>query len=297
MGTDYNPASARHRLVQSEIVIRVTKHKFGLREWGLDEYTGVSDEIAQEIEACGGVTTLDHLIDVLPSRYEVAEASIRMCAATPRFVLNSRGELRLRRESDPRVRARGSLDRTPRCYRHEGGWVIRLPVDTDLLRGSGRSCPGAFAAKLGVHAGGGRAFPFRETSITVSWHERSTSGPSFGSLREVTRQLGGEAGDWLFIQESGHQLDAWITTKREVEKRSGVGRALLLAGFQSLTGGGGQEALARAVSLGEGASFRRIAAKLRDRSEGDLADLLPTTQESDKTVEGALSGARNLFEP
>ena len=54
MVTDYNPVAARGRLSTCHEIKRVGKDRWALSEWPHDEYTGISDEIAQEIEACGG---------------------------------------------------------------------------------------------------------------------------------------------------------------------------------------------------------------------------------------------------
>ena len=295
MGTSYNAASARGRLLKSDILKRVGKHKWGLRQWPEDEYTGISDEIAQEIEACGGVATLAHLIDVLPTRYGVAPASVRSLGAAPRFVMERNGEVRLRQDSDPVPRARRALENTPRCYRHKTGWAVRLPVDEDVLRGSGRPCPPAFAEELGLEPGAGRIFRCLGESLRVTWSDRSNSGPSFGSLRRIAARLRCDLYDWVFIQIGEEKLTAWALSGDALTDETEPGRAALLAGGTPADRPRARQFLARSVGLAETASYRTIAGAFRDRGEVDMANLLPTGRDPAGSLDEALAKMREVL--
>ncbi len=317
MRTDYNPRYAMARLAGSHTTKRVTKNKFGLREWGGHEYASVSDAIAQEIAACQGVATLDHLCRVLSERFEVAASSVASLAMAPRFAISGR-DVRLRDRSAPYHAPRSTLEKTARCYRHGAGWAVRLRVDRDMVRGSGRSCPEAFAHLLGVAVGARRKFRCGNSSVTIAWNERSSTGPYFGSMRKLARELGAEVGDWIFVTEEGGEVGAWRLPNEAVRNSEGLSRAALLAGaclpggeaYDAMQAGGpgaagaeyghrdtvesvddpwevagdpweekARRSLARAVALPADATCARIAAALLDRSEGQLAALLPNDEQ------------------
>ena len=275
MGTDYSPVAARGRLSTCHEIKRVGKDRWALSEWPHDEYTGISDEIAQEIEACGGVAPLDHLAEVIPARYGVAESSVRALVRAPRFVVGTNGAVRLRDAADsinPRPR---SLKETPRCYRVRGTWVIRIEVDHDLVRGSGRACPIALAQSHGIAPGERRLFKCHDSQVLLSWNDRARSGPTFGSLRNVAARLACEEGDWLFFGPSDESSLAWRLPRSVADTAEGIAHAVLLTGGNADNLAHPRSWFADALDLDEPADYRQIAEAFRARQEEDLADLLP----------------------
>ena len=280
MGTGYSPVAARGRLSACHEIKRVGKDRWALSEWPEDEYTGVSDEIAQEIEACGGVATLDHLAAVIPARYGVAESSVRSLVHAPRFVVGTNGTVRLRDATDSISARPRSLRETPRCYHVRGTWVIRIEVDQDLVRGSGRACPIALAQSHGIAPGDRRWFTCHDTHVLLSWNDRASGGPTFGSLRNVAARLACEEGDWLFFGPSGESSVAWSLRRSVSDTAEGIARAVLL------TGGGvdnldhPQNWFADVLDLDKPADYGQIAEVFRARQEHDLAELLPPSHHS-----------------
>ena len=60
-----NPVRAlRNRMLEDRRLARVTKNEWALRAWGLAEYTGIADKIAEEIDRQGGATSLSNLVDL-----------------------------------------------------------------------------------------------------------------------------------------------------------------------------------------------------------------------------------------
>ena len=274
MGTSYSPTAARRRLSACHEIKRIGKDRWALTEWPHGEYTGISDEIAREIEACGGVATLGHLVAAIPARYGVAESSVRSLVHAPRFVVGKNGTVRLRDAAEfINTRAR-SLRDTPRCYRVRGTWVIRIEVDHDLLRGSGRGCPVALAQSHGVAPGDRRFFTFHDSKVLLSWNDRASSGPSLGSLRSVAARLACEEGDWLFFGPSDTSTLAWRLPRLVSETAAGVARAVLLSGGSVHDQQNPRRWLADALGLDRMADYGQISEVLRNRQEDDLADLL-----------------------
>ena len=275
MGTSYSPVAARGRLSACREIKRVGKDRWALSEWPHDEYTGISDEIAQEIEACGGVATLDHLAEVIPARYGVAESSVRGLVHAPRFVVGTNGTVRLREDADSINARLRSLRETPRCYRVRGTWVIRIEVDQDLVRGSGRACPVALAQSHGIAPGNRRLFTCRDSQVLLSWNDRAPSGPTFGSLRNVAARLACVEGDWLFFGPSDESSVAWRLPRTVSDTAQGVERAVLLTGGSADDVAHPRSWFADVLDLDKPADYRQITQAFRTRQEDELADLLP----------------------
>jgi hypothetical protein len=116
IGQGNNPRGVRDRLFQDPRVIRVDKYRFALREWGLEEYTGIAEEMAQRIAQAGGEADLNSIVKELVTTFGVAAGSVRAYADAPMFI-----------RSGSRVRMRDS---------HES-----IPDSADLS-----ACPGAGSA-------------------------------------------------------------------------------------------------------------------------------------------------------
>src|SRR5829696_5062340 len=100
VGEGHNVKGVRGRLFEDPRVMRVNRTEWGLRSWGLEEYTGITDEIAQRIEEAGGRARLDSIISDVVRQFGVKEGSVQIYAEAPMFVLED-GWIRLRRQDEP----------------------------------------------------------------------------------------------------------------------------------------------------------------------------------------------------
>jgi hypothetical protein len=139
IGDNCHEKSVREVLYEDSRFIRATKQTWALRQWGINEYTGVFSEIAARIDAAGGAISTKALVDDITAAFpDVAETSIRSYLSAPAFVVEN-GKARRRTEADgwpavpPLNTARGAFHNG----RNEIG--IALPVTFDLLRGSGQT--------------------------------------------------------------------------------------------------------------------------------------------------------------
>ncbi len=66
-------------------IARADKSRWGLIEWIDDVYEGIPAEIRQRIDEHGGVVSLSFLLEDIPERFGVSEASVRTYAATKQF--------------------------------------------------------------------------------------------------------------------------------------------------------------------------------------------------------------------
>lgn len=235
LGETPNSRGIKYRLMEDPRFIRINKQsQFALPEWGFDEYTGITDEIAREIERRGGAADADYLVLTISSTYGVAEASVRAYLAAPMFVRSDSGTIRLRGDKDGTIPMDVDLSDAADCCLSPVGWCLRVPVDEDVLRGSGRAISAAFGVHVGVEPGNKITIPGPESAITVSWPVTSITGPSVGSLRAEALALDALPGDLLFLVYAADQGRFYTKLVRasDIEATDGLSRLALLHGLQ-----------------------------------------------------------------
>jgi DNA-binding phage protein len=235
LGDNLNPRGLKYRLMDDPRFIRINKQsQFALPDWGFDEYTGIADEIEQEIERCGGYADADHLVRTISATYGVAETSVRAYLAAPMFIVSDSGRVRLRTSHDDKIPVDTNLTDAADCCWSPVGWRLRIQVDADLLRGSGRAIPAAFAGYIGVGPGSKIAIPGPGSAITVSWPLSSIVGPSIGSLRSLALALDASDGDLLFLRyiADAGRFAAKVVRASDIEAADGLSRLALLHGLR-----------------------------------------------------------------
>ena len=177
---------------------RASRQTWALREWGLPEYSGVFNEIAQRIDAAGGAMTIAELVRDITSAFpDVAETSVRTYMGTQAFIVKE-GTVRRRtaadswREIAPLNKARGAFRNGPNQIR------LAVPVTKDVLRGSGQPIHPAVAGALGVKPGQQRRFTGL-IDIVIRWQLSSPRGPSVGTLRPLATAVDAVEGDDLVL--------------------------------------------------------------------------------------------------
>jgi hypothetical protein len=235
LGEDLNQRGIKYRLMDDPRFVRINKQsQFALPEWGFDEYTGITDEIAQEIERCGGVADAEHLVRTISSTYGVAETSVRAYLGAPMFIRADNGSVRLRGDLDGQPPVEVDLPSAADCCLTHAGWGLRVQVDADVLRGSGKAISAAFARQVGVGPGDKTTIPGPESTITVSWPVSSISGPSIGSIRPEAHALDASPGDLLILVYLADQtrFETAIVRASDLEAADGLSRLALLHGIK-----------------------------------------------------------------
>jgi hypothetical protein len=278
IGEGYSVRSLRNRLGQDPRIARVGKHQWALRVWGLEEYSGVADEIAEEVERQGGAASMAHLIEVLTLRFGVAEGSVRAYAQTPRFVVEG-AVVRLRRSDEP-VELSARIGDARGCFQDSPSSVtFCVAVDRDVLRGSGRAVASAVAVFLGVIPGTERTFDAclgvggDDLSVVVTWPMASAAGPAIGSTRGLATRLGAVDGDLLrlrFDRGSG-TVEASRVVANELREAQPLDRLAALTGLQGLQSANVVERLAASL----GVERSRLRSQLYRRGDHTLIGLLP----------------------
>ena len=258
--------AVREALYRDQRFVRASLQTWGLRAWAIDEYAGsISREIAARIDAAGGTVNVDELITDMRSRLpDVAESSIRTNLSSLAFI-NDGAVVRRRNDSDewpavpPLYTAQGAF------YNGHNEIRLAMPVNADVLRGSGRPIHPAVAHALDVGPGQRRVFTSPQGPVPVIWRLSSTSGPSIGSLRALANDADADPTDILmlvFKLEDG-SLDA----TRIGADVAGVARLRKLLGRNVRSPGA-------ALTASLGCKRAYAAAALRERGDDELADLV-----------------------
>jgi hypothetical protein len=287
----HNPRSVRNRLFEDPRVVRVDKHRVALRDWNMEEYSGIAEEIAQRIREHGGVAPLDEVVCDLVETFGVAESSVRAYAETPMFVRDA-NSVRLRGDHEVYAASAGELSECAGAYLlPDGGVSYAVRVDADVLRGSGRGCPRALALALGVAPGRERSFTAGTSEFRVTWPKASATGPALGSTRHFAEALGLRAGDYLRLTFIPGDQVVTATGSSAKELATAPSLALLeeLTGLQTV-GEDPRQVLGRAM----GVAASTVDRVLRDRGDGRIAALLPQ-QDSDGDLDSALEGLAELL--
>jgi hypothetical protein len=274
VGEGHALSSLKNALAADARFIRIDKfNRFGLAEWGLEEYSGIAQEIRERIERQGGSAEVDALVAEFVSKFGVSETSVRMYAASPAFVLDD-GWVRLRRDDEPFETASRISSVKGLFIDAEGDVIVHLEVDRDVLRGSGRQFYAGAATALGVSPGERREFAGGNgTRVVVSWPTTSVMGPALGSVRSFALELGLVEGERLRVIL---EADDGTCRGERVE-------ADTLRGLTGLECAEGDDLATVAAAIGVATSEVRIA--LRDRGDYEVLALLPELDVSEDLVD------------
>ena len=289
-GEERNVRGIHARMIEDPRFVRINRQgQFALPGWGFDEYTGITAEIAQEIERSGGLATEEHLIETISVRYGVSRNSVHVYLNAPMFVRAATGGVRLLEATDALPDVTQDIAATPDCFRRDDNWSFRIRIDHDVTRGSGRSLPASFSAHVGVSPGDKRALSTPYGPVVVSWPMTAAMGPALGSTRAIAEGLGAKEGDLMFLEFDGHAFVPRLVSEADLATCSGPSLAALLVGLDK--GQSSLYELARALGLEvdiENENLRQqVERLLRARRDAELLRLLPV-EGSDDDIESVL---------
>ncbi|MEV4089079.1 sigma factor-like helix-turn-helix DNA-binding protein, partial [Nonomuraea fuscirosea] len=136
IGEDYSLVGIRNQLTADERFRRLDRNKYGLTRWGGDEYLGIREMIAREIERAGGEASVSTVVANLTSRYDVSESSVRAYSGGPGFERTQRGWIRVAGtspsgEAEP-YQPRKDVSETRRSFRsRDGRWWHRVDINAE----------------------------------------------------------------------------------------------------------------------------------------------------------------------
>ena len=179
IGESASPRSMVQRMLEDPRFVRTGKSTIGLRAWGLEDYSGISNEITERIAEAGGQILLKEVVPAIASRFGVAESSVRAYAHAPCFVVED-GLVRLRTDEAIPLTC-GELPLQARRLEN-GSLRYVLGVTEETLRGSGHPLSAALAAALGVKPGDERLYSAGSGLVVRIGWKMTSPQPHMGSL-------------------------------------------------------------------------------------------------------------------
>ncbi|WP_188192492.1 sigma factor-like helix-turn-helix DNA-binding protein [Nonomuraea sp. SYSU D8015] len=277
IGEDYSLVGIRNQLTADERFMRVDRNKYGLTRWGGDEYLGIREMIAREIERAGGEASVSTIVTNLTSKYDVSESSVRAYSGGPGFERTQRGWIRVAGtapggESEP-YQPRKDVSLTRRSFRsRDGRWWHRVDVNAEHLRGSGSPLPTGFAAYLGMAPGGQLTASAPSGDVVISWHNQ----PTMGSIRNVLAEYKAGEGDHVFltVSDGGELLTRYLPAAPV--GMPPVNRALYLLGYTAPVSSEmeGLRLIGARIGLPDTATREEILGRLRERGDRDILGFL-----------------------
>lgn len=275
VGPERNPRSLANQVQSDPRIMRRGLDLYGLREWGGEEYSGILEEIEQRIERSGGAVSLQALVEEFVREFGVSESSVRSYASDPRFEKVDGDLIRFRDGDDPDFDpSRYPIDFAAGCVRHGSEWHLRVVVDADVLRGSGRQLRRAVAVALGLEPGIARRMLFGQANVTASWRHAQ---PTMGSLRPIVTAEACVEGDLIFLSLGENEAHThYIVRAVELHNARGPRRlALELGAEEAFPEEDDAFDVADALGLPPSAEWVEIRDRLVERREHELAGLVP----------------------
>lgn len=263
-----NARSMRNRLADDERIMRVDVSSWGLRNWGLEEYSGIRQEIRERIERNGGSMRLDDLVDELCSQFSISSRSVMTYAASLPFV-SSNGVVTLAGEERFDVPDADPYG-TPRLFRIDGGWALRTTVNAEHARGSGSILPLAVAHILGMRFGDSAELASPLGTQSVYW---TGTNVNLGTIRRFIQAGVIGVGDEAFLKF----MDDGSFTLEPARASNGdaLHDALALACCPETSDDRRAfDALRETVGNRDCSSFAMLAELFAQRGDEDIADLL-----------------------
>ncbi|GII29715.1 sigma factor-like helix-turn-helix DNA-binding protein [Planotetraspora mira] len=275
IGEDHSVVGVRNQLASDERFVRLDRNKYGLRRWGGgEEYLGIREMIAREIERAGGEASVNTIVGNLTSRYEVSESSVRAYAGGPGFERTQRGWIRVAgpEQAEP-YHPRKDVSMTRRSFRsRDGRWWHRVDINAEHLRGSGSPLPTGFAAHLGMAPGGQLTTSTPAGDVVISWHNQ----PTMGSIRPVLVDYNASDGDHVFltVSDGGELLTRFLPAS--AAGLPPLNRALHLIGYTApvASDAEGIRLIGSRIGLPEGAAREEVLERLRERGDRDILGFL-----------------------
>jgi hypothetical protein len=266
LGVERSLVSLRNAMGSDDRFERVDRDKWALSEWGMKSYTGIRALVREEVGRNGGEIPLETLIERITGRYTVSANSVIAYASALPFearagiVRFSTGERELHK----------TPERTRRLYQRADGWIYRVTVTKDHLRGSGSPAPVALANILGIQHGQARQLASELGPQTITW---TGSQPAFGTIRRFLIDSDIEIDSEIFLVIGDN--DSFRIEPIDVSDTAPLECSLRLVGVHDeVARKHPRAALATAIGLPETSSVASVIGGYRERGDTDIAELL-----------------------
>lgn len=203
---DVSSATLLNAIGRDQRVVRLDRSAYGLRLWGLEQYDGIVGSIHKALDAMDGAGTLGDVADWVIERFNVSWSSVITYATTHHDFITTQSVVRLRKPHEKLnlTDSRG-LGEVGDCLEIDGHPALRVLIDGNLWRGSGRPIPRTLARKVGLSPGQKLILGTGRSRISVSWVGNE---PALGSLRNVAKENGWPKRGVGFLILEGIELQA-----------------------------------------------------------------------------------------
>jgi hypothetical protein len=279
LGYDRNPRSLAGRVQTDPRIIRLGRDSYGLREWGGEEYAGILDGIERAIAEAGGAVDGGDLVVRLAARFGVSENSVRAYAKDRRFIRRADGTIALRTAEDPEVPIGARpIELARGVVRLDGVWHLRVVVDPEVLRGSGRPMARSVALEAGIEPDLTLGFEYDGGTVLFSW---GAIQPSLGSVRGVALAHSCVESDLLFLPLDGPEpRPVRVVRSAGPNAEHGARRLAIELGLDPASVSDDDPVvIAIALGLPAGAEWEDVRERLADRGEADLTMHVPAAWE------------------
>ena len=204
-----DPSLAIRYLSGNDFICRADKTRWAFTEWVDDPYSGISGEIEQRIIEDGGKTTLDRILNEIPSKFDVAEASVRAYLATPKFVVSD-GYVRCASTEEINSTYFGDVEDVPTAVQlKDGRWAAMIQIEEYFFEGYSAAIPAPVAWECGLKPGDSLLVPVKGTKHFVSliWRVNNLLQTiDLGRIAPVLRDFGVEQGDEVVVVPSNKDV-------------------------------------------------------------------------------------------
>lgn len=187
-------------------IVKADRDRWGLYHWVDDVYDGIVGEIIQRIEEDGGNTTIERLLNEIPTKFNVNPQSVRVYMNSARFEIRN-GWISMANPATIRLR---DLDDVidGRDQGRAPYWTFE--VEERYFRGYSVLCvPPEFAKALGCAPDSVVNVAIQNLpecrALTLNWRLASVTGASFGYVSKPLRVLGLQPGDKARVTISSSQ--------------------------------------------------------------------------------------------
>ncbi len=181
-------------------IARADKSRWGLIEWIDDVYEGIPAEIRQRIDEHGGVVSLSFLLEDIPERFGVSEASVRTYATTKQFDVSD-GMVSV---ANPHTLNYRSVDDVATRNEH-GELCWEFLVEDRYFDGySINRFPPELARELGCGPNNRAAVPVASPDgcnpVSINWRLTAPSGDAeIGRVSDALQRIGVVAGEFARV--------------------------------------------------------------------------------------------------
>lgn len=268
--------SFRNSLPRGTDLMRVSVDCWGLRRWGMEEYTSILELITSRVDAAAqdghDSIVLAALIEELTTVFGASENSVRTYAATGDLIT---ADGMVRRRDEP-MQNNATPEDSNGLYRHEDRWRFLVTVNKDHMRGSGFPVPNGMTADLGLEWNEPLALPSDMGDQPVSWGKTGVS--SVGSIRRFIEELDAAEGDRVWIDlHHGEFFSVTTAPPKNLDRDDAIDLRWLVEHVGAEPTGGEVDdlgAVSTAIGLAPNAPRRKILARFRHRSDNFAVELL-----------------------